>query len=1106
MSARSTQVFLHNETGFLLNRVQEDIPHGEWGDDGGQEPPPEVQPQTVAQMGSDSSGVATGTEASVRYRIEDGKNSSVYVHWDNPFDGVNSYHEFTDVDFEVFHTGGDGDNAVIDVFLRPSARHGAGDFLPSKNGYHFSNKWGDVPYQLPPLRGSLPDLKYGNAKNGLCGGMVYSVRDYFEAQKPVPPDTVPPAGEQNPLFIYIVDRLFDSFDIDDVTLYLKLMDPAYPDTDENILNPVGLANGRAFVMAKIEFPLIRQDILAGHTSPMGLVMIKSLWPGDIGENHQVLAYAYQARGQDIDLWVYDPNKPDKDDVKISFNITSTADPIVVTHNVEDNKAPIYCFFRTNYSVRNAPDFWLPRSSQNAVVRTPDHLDVFWAGNDGAVWTTWWDAHTDSAHWNPIFSISPPVSTEPGTPIAGVARNTQHLDVFWVGYDGAIWTTWWDLIVDSGQWHPPFRLTAPAAAQIGSAITTIARTTDHLDIFWVGQDGGIWSTWWDANIDSAQWHPPFRITGPVAARLGSPVNAVSRNNTRLDLFWVALDGALTTTWWDQNLDGGQWQPPSRLTGSGAVQLGAPICSVSRTQDHLDVFWTGQDGAVWSTWWDANVDSAQWHAPFPLSAPAGLQPGSPIVADCRNLTHLDIFWVGNDATIWTTWWDQSVDGAQWHPPFQLPGPASVQLATSSLTAISRIEPQLDLFWVGQDGGIWNMGWDRASGIWQNPSAITGSVVAQAVRGRRPVENTSQCVSRHPDHVDCYWIGPDGAIATTWWDAHIDSAIWHAPFPLTPPGAARVDSPLVAISRSVDHLDLFWIGPDGAIATTWWDAHIDSANWHPAFPLTPPGAARVDSPLSAVSRVLDHLDLFWIGPDGAIGTTWWDAHIDGGSWHPAFPLTSANAARGNSPLVAISRIPEHLDLFWLGRDGAIGTTWWDQNIDQGQWHVPFALTAPGAAGSVSPLTAVSRIPEHLDVFWLGPDGAIGTTWWDQNINQGQWNNPFPVTPPGAARSNSPLVACSRAPEHLDLFWFGPDGAIGTTWWDQNFDQASWHTPFPLTPPGASGPASFLSSVTRVNDHLDLFWRGADGAIGTTWWDAHIDNANWHAPFAITPPDAAR
>jgi hypothetical protein len=98
-------------------------------------------------------------------------------------------------------------------------------------------------------------------------------------------------------------------------------------------------------------------------------------------------------------------------------------------------------------------------------------------------------------------VAPPVSAEPGTPIAGLARNGQHLDAFWVGYDGGVWTTWWDQNIDDAIWHPPFRLTAAAAVQLGAPLCSVARTDDHLDLFWTGQDGAVWSTWWDTHADN-----------------------------------------------------------------------------------------------------------------------------------------------------------------------------------------------------------------------------------------------------------------------------------------------------------------------------------------------------------------------------------------------------------------------------------------------------------------------------------------------------------------------------------------------------------------------------------------------------------------------------
>lgn len=36
-----------------------------------------------------------------------------------------------------------------------------------------------------------------------------------------------------------------------------------------------------------------------------------------------------------------------------------------------------------------------------VARMPNHLDVFWAGKDEAIWTNWWDIDT---RWSKPFTI------------------------------------------------------------------------------------------------------------------------------------------------------------------------------------------------------------------------------------------------------------------------------------------------------------------------------------------------------------------------------------------------------------------------------------------------------------------------------------------------------------------------------------------------------------------------------------------------------------------------------------------------------------------------------------------------------------------------------
>jgi hypothetical protein len=385
----------------------------------------------------------------------------------------------------------------------------------------------------------------------------------------------------------------------------------------------------------------------------------------------------------------------------------------------------------------------------------------------------------------------------------------------------------------------------------------------------------------------------------------------------------------------------------------------------------------------------------------------------------------------------------------------------------------------------------------------------VRGEALPRNNAMVTSGQAVARVFDHLDAFWIGPDGAIGSTWWDAARGMS-WekHAPFPITPPRAAQSPG-LAVVSRRPDHLDVFWIGPDGSVGSTWWNM-AEGASWenHAPFPIAPPKVAGPGAPVAAVARGPEQLDVFWIGPDGAIGSTFWNA-APGMNWgdHAPFPITPPGAAQ-SAGLAVVSRRPDHLDVFWVGPDGAIGSTWWDAAPGM-SWgdHAPFPITPPGAARPGSPVAAVARGPDHMDVFWIGPDGAIGSTWWDaaSGMNWGD-HAPFPITPPGAAQSAG-LAVVSRRPDHLDVFWVGPDGAIGSTFWDAA-PGLGWadHAPFPIAPPKAARPGSPVAAVARGPEQLDVFWIGPDGAIGSTFWNA-APGMNWgdHGPFPITPPGAA-
>jgi squalene cyclase len=77
----------------------------------------------------------------------------------------------------------------------------------------------------------------------------------------------------------------------------------------------------------------------------------------------------------------------------------------------------------------------------AVARTPDHLDLFVVGFDNAIWSSYWQP--DAEGWRPWFQIHPETVFDHTTQqVTAVARTPDHLDLFVVGFDNAIWSSWW----------------------------------------------------------------------------------------------------------------------------------------------------------------------------------------------------------------------------------------------------------------------------------------------------------------------------------------------------------------------------------------------------------------------------------------------------------------------------------------------------------------------------------------------------------------------------------------------------------------------------------------------------------------------------------------
>jgi hypothetical protein len=223
-------------------------------------------------------------------------------------------------------------------------------FLPSTSGFAFANSFPHLPLRRIGIPG-IVSLGIGDASNGLCGGMAFAARDYFEAGREPPALATPPTS--GPLFDHLVDRLFDSFDLPSgVARYLRLMSPLLPD-GETFWSRLGVApHGRAWRMVLEEWPKVRADVDAGHPSPLGLVRVKSSDPFDLKENHQVLAYGYALDGDALTLSLYDPNRPRRDDVTLSMSLADPTRPVRLS--MPTSGRPVHAFFRVRYAPAPPP--------------------------------------------------------------------------------------------------------------------------------------------------------------------------------------------------------------------------------------------------------------------------------------------------------------------------------------------------------------------------------------------------------------------------------------------------------------------------------------------------------------------------------------------------------------------------------------------------------------------------------------------------------------------------------------------------------------------------------------------------------------------------------
>ena len=174
---------------------------------------------------------------------------------------------------------------------------GPASFLPSRDGFAFTNAWPSEPAVV--VSTPFGKISIGNAAAGLCGGMVFAALDYWHAA--IAPPTARPAPGA-PLYRHIVQRLIDSWHLPaGAAEYYQWMNLPEGDTGFDLFGQYVVAErGVAWRTIQTQWPQIVAGLDSGVPSALGVVTVASADPADLGVNHQVLAYGYGASASQVD--------------------------------------------------------------------------------------------------------------------------------------------------------------------------------------------------------------------------------------------------------------------------------------------------------------------------------------------------------------------------------------------------------------------------------------------------------------------------------------------------------------------------------------------------------------------------------------------------------------------------------------------------------------------------------------------------------------------------------------------------------------------------------------------------------------------------------------
>jgi len=407
----------------------------------------------------------------------------------------------------------------------------------------------------------------------------------------------------------------------------------------------------------------------------------------------------------------------------------------------------------------------------------------------------------------------------------------------------------------------------------------------------------------------EWKQMRQSSPPARAA----VNPILPREGAIDLFTIGQDNRVYMTFWDAKAPT-SWQPFALLKPLDKFET-APAARVTATvplDNRVDLFTIGKNGGIYTNYLNYFEEPVGWQDWAPVGTLTAY-PGSQVSAIVPMMGHSFLFTVGSDGKVYWTRWERRVGWQpSWDPIYNLKAKGGSQI-TAIVTDVDRVQIffEDDLGKIRTVEGILetregvvqktaNGGVDLSRQLqvkWQPPQTVDDLTITSSKRLKIAANSQMTAFIPRAGHIDLFVVDQDLNVYSTWWEYGHGWQLW---FPIHNIQASP-DATVTAITPRPDHIDLFVTDKDGQVQWSVWEPQLDWIAWRKLPPLvgdvrsqvtarTPREARLYLAPVGSIAED-NHIDLFSLGLDGSVQTTWWEPQA---GWQPWRPIAAPFLAR--------------------------------------------------------------------------------------------------------------------------------------------------------------------------------------------------------------------